>query len=36
MACPFKIQDLPEVIDLILGLAVRLGYTDNAEKMQGH
>ncbi|TKC46441.1 hypothetical protein EI555_011667, partial [Monodon monoceros] len=30
--CPFKIQDRPEAIDWLLGLAVRLEYGDNAEK----
>lgn len=27
--CPFKIQDRPEAIDWLLGLAVRLEYGDN-------
>lgn len=30
--CSFKILDGQEAIDWILGLAVRLGYGDNAEK----
>lgn len=33
--CPFKIQDQQEVIDWLLGLAVRLEYGDNAEKYKG-
>ncbi|VFV18571.1 f-box lrr-repeat protein 14-like [Lynx pardinus] len=33
--CPFRIQDQQEVIDWLLGLAVRLEYGDNAEKYKG-
>ncbi|XP_075049416.1 RNA transcription, translation and transport factor protein [Mixophyes fleayi] len=34
VTCPFKVQERPEAIDWLLGLAVRLEYGDNASKYQ--